>query len=267
MPKATTPTIGHNRIVPTPEDIIASLGMDYESFTKLEPAFAAEIDLIPDEITTKVDHDAAADLLTRIRERERAVESVRVQEKEPYLHSERAVDGFFQPIRAALAKQLTDLNRRITAHLSREAAKERERLRAEEDRKRREAEAFQQQAQEAARKAQEARRADHRAAHAERAGSAQAASLAAQETASVAAQAANAKPADLARTRTDIGTLSTLKSEWTFEIEDWEAIRIESLRPYIDRATIEKAIRTAVKVGIRDLPGVRIFQTEKAMVR
>jgi hypothetical protein len=32
-------------------------------------------------------------------------------------------------------------------------------------------------------------------------------------------------------------------------------------------AAIEKAVRAAVKIGARDIPGVRIFEQSKAMVR
>jgi hypothetical protein len=85
--------------------------------------------------------------------------------------------------------------------------------------------------------------------------------------AEIAAKAAAAKPAELARTRSDAGSVSTLREFWDFTVDDYDAIPLAVLRPYIDRANIDKAVRAYVKHGGRQLDGVRIFKDERAMVR
>jgi len=78
-------------------------------------------------------------------------------------------------------------------------------------------------------------------------------------------RAAQAKPADLARTRSS-GSLSTLAQKFDHEIVDFEAIDLEVLRPYLPRADIEKAIRQFIRVNkdTKALRGVRIFETTRA---
>ena len=73
--------------------------------------------------------------------------------------------------------------------------------------------------------------------------------------------------ADLSRQRTASGALATAKTEWVFEITDYDAIPLDKLRSYIKRDAIEAAIRMAIKMGNRELPGVRIFEDVKALIR
>ena len=82
-----------------------------------------------------------------------------------------------------------------------------------------------------------------------------------------AAKAAEAKPADMARTRGDLGSVSTLRTVWDFEVADYAAIPLDLIRPYLARADIDKAIRGAVRSGLRELKGVRIFENSTAVVR
>jgi hypothetical protein len=179
------------------------------------------------------------------------------------------VDGFFTPVLTALEKLQKALTADVKAYLDHVADMERRarekaaaEARAEEERLRREA-------AEAARKAAEADRRDRAAALAAQAAADQAARDAAQAQARTAEAEVHARatPANLARTRSDVGTLSTLQSVWTHEVEDYDVIPLDQLRAYIPRETIDRAIRQAVKMGVRKLPGVRIFETSKAMIR
>ncbi len=61
-------------------------------------------------------------------------------------------------------------------------------------------------------------------------------------------------------TRGDFGTVSA-KKVWDFEIVDASAVPPEFLM------VNEKAIRAAVKAGVRNIPGVNIFQKEELSVR
>ena len=78
---------------------------------------------------------------------------------------------------------------------------------------------------------------------------------------------ANAKPAELVRTYSSGGSVSTLKKEWTFAVESREAIPLDTLRPYLAADAVDKAIRAFVKAGGRQLAGVKIYEAPKAMVR
>lgn len=60
--------------------------------------------------------------------------------------------------------------------------------------------------------------------------------------------------------RVDGGAVTTRKY-WTFEIVEAEAIPREYLKPDTDK------IAAAVKAGVREIPGVRIFQAESLQVR
>jgi len=60
--------------------------------------------------------------------------------------------------------------------------------------------------------------------------------------------------------RSSAGTL-TVKEVWDFEVLD------AALIPESFKTVNEKAIRAAVKAGVREIPGVRVFQTEQVAVR
>lgn len=79
---------------------------------------------------------------------------------------------------------------------------------------------------------------------------------------------ANAAPADMSRTRAD-GSLSSLRRSYDFEVDDWDALDLEALRPYLTRPALEIAIRAFVKTHreTKQIRGVRIFATTKAQYR
>jgi hypothetical protein len=71
--------------------------------------------------------------------------------------------------------------------------------------------------------------------------------------------AAVAPVSELSRSRTAAG-MAGLKSVWTFEVTDWEALDLNALRPHLTRAAIEAAMRAFVKDGGREINGARIFE-------
>lgn len=77
----------------------------------------------------------------------------------------------------------------------------------------------------------------------------------------------SAKPADYARQRGDYGALGTLSEHWDFSGLDRETLDLEKLRPHLPEDALEKAVRSFVKAGGRELDGVTIFLNEKAQVR
>jgi hypothetical protein len=67
--------------------------------------------------------------------------------------------------------------------------------------------------------------------------------------------------------RGDFGSIATLQHRWTFEVQDYTKINYILLGAYLDREAIDKAIRAAIKAGVREIAGVKIFKEEKAVVR
>ena len=78
---------------------------------------------------------------------------------------------------------------------------------------------------------------------------------------------ADARPAELARTRGDYGSLATLRTTWVGEIVDKSAVDLEALRPFISEDVLQKLINAAVRAGFRELRGVKIYEKSEAQVR
>jgi hypothetical protein len=78
---------------------------------------------------------------------------------------------------------------------------------------------------------------------------------------------AEAAPAELARTRGDFGSVSTLQRKWTGELENRKTLDLEKLREHLPEAALEQAIRAFVAAGGRALRGARIFEDTTAQTR
>jgi hypothetical protein len=150
--------------------------------------------------------------------------------------------------------------------MRREAAERAERERVEaEARAKRDAEDAERRAQEAREDAQ--RRADQEALEAQRAEEAEARRIAAEKL-------AMAKPAELSRTRSELGALSSLRAKWVFKVEDRDAINLNQLKAYFSAEAFDKAVNAAIRNGVRPdsegnqpLAGIKIFQINEAATR
>jgi hypothetical protein len=280
-----TSAIGHNR---SPSSVADRLAEDYAELIVTIEQLARDATAAPDEISDDDDVNSVGALVKEIAAAAKRAESIRVAEKEPHLQASREIDGFFK-VKALdrLERMKKALEARVTDYLRRKAAEERRRREEEERRKREEAARLLREAEERERTARLAREEEERAKRAasvssfdeqpmpvasyaasEQARAKQALDDAAMADAEAlrAAREADAKPAELARTR-GASSLSTLKEVWDFEIVDLDSVPLSTLRPFIPRADIEKAIRAFVKVGHREIEGVRIFKTELAVIR
>lgn len=190
----------------------------------------------------------------------KASETNRTGAKEPYLEGGRNVDGFFKAITDPVDKVKNDVQRKLTAYLREKEEAER-RARIEQERLAREA--AEKAAKEAAEKAKQAADAAslEAAIEAEKQAETAAADLA------KASQAADVKPAELSRTRGEYGSMSSLRTEWVFDDLDRQQLDLEALRPYLPTDALEKAVRAFIKAGGRQLRGVAIYETTKAVVR
>lgn len=65
------------------------------------------------------------------------------------------------------------------------------------------------------------------------------------------------------------GSFSSASSRkvWVGEIENIAAVDLEALRKYLDKDALDKAIRAAIKDGVRQITGVKIFEEDKLTIR
>lgn len=207
------------------------------------------------------DDDSAGklgDYIKMITAAHKAIEAKRVDEKEPFLASGRAVDGFFkkmvEPLEALKARQ----ERRLQEYLRRKRDEERARLQAEAER----------QAAEARARAAEAARLE--AANKPVAAAKQIDEAVRVETAAAEARKAAAAPsAALSRTTGTMGAVAGLRETWRGTITDRDTLDLEALRPYLSDECLQKALNAYVKVhkDKRQIAGAAIALVDAAVVR
>ncbi len=249
-PPAAAAGLGHNR-PPTLREELETATVDLRA--KIEE-IAEKANQAPRSIRGAKDLDDISTVIIEARKIVRSVEEDRKAKKDPYLEASRTVDGFYAPLKDRVDR---------IASTFQKIADDYTRAKADEERRAREAEArrLREEEEEARRKAEEARRVQTREKREN-----EAYDLAARAT--VAEEAAAARPADLVRTTTASGFTATAKAEWTHRVEDWTAIDLEALRPFIKVDAIEAAIRAFVRQNHDRVPirGVRIFQDVKARI-
>lgn len=253
------PSIGHN--APNSEEALrASLADKHADIAKRASDLIEAFDRAPVIIADDETASKMADFTKQFSAAIKALDGARIAEKEPFLMSGRVVDGFFQKLITGLEKPKKAILDRITAYQQEQAAAER--------RRRLEAEAA------AAAEAERTRLAAEKVAENVKGEKSLAKAVVAEDIANQAAAdaieastAANAKPADLVKTRGDYGSMASLRTNWIFEITDKGALDLEALRPYLAPADLEKAVRGFVRAGGRELKGARIFQSTSAVVR
>jgi hypothetical protein len=233
----------------SPPSITEVLSEGYIDLAEKVEAIAAQANAAPKRIEDAADLDAVGKIVVEARKLRKIADNAHDKEKEPYLRGGQQVDNFFKRfserltrIEKVLNELGTDYQRRKADEARREAAAIAAKAREEEDRRRA-----------AAAKAESEQRDRHAAEHNARAAEA-------QREAQRADQVAAAPAADLVRTRTDSGVLATAGTVWTYAIEDFDAIPLNELRYYIKKEVIDSAIKQAIRMGVRQMAGVRIFE-------
>lgn len=188
-------------------------------------------------------------------------EARRQAAKEPTLQAGRIIDGFFKKsITEGVDSAKRTIGDRMTGFLRKK--EEAERRRREEEERAARAAADEARKQAAAAEAQMRTEADLVVATAAHEEAAQKAGDALK-----AAQAAEAKASELSRTRGDYGALASLRTEIVGEVDEVLPTTLQTLAPFIAKEAVEKALRLAIRNGIRDVPGCRIFERKTAAVR
>lgn len=204
-----------------------------------------------DEVAGKI-----GDLIKLLTGNRKNLEATRVAEKEPYLSLGRVVDGFFKTYLDKLDTAKAKAQKPLDAYLKAKADEERRRRIEESERLRKEAE-------EKAAAAAVLEQADMKPAAETTFADAQQAEQQAQQM-QVSAQV---KPAELAQSRGQMGSMASLRTRWVGEIVDRNALDLEALRPHISAEALQKAVNSFVAAGGRELRGASIFEKSEAVVR
>ena len=185
----------------------------------------------------------AADFARDLKQASAALDETRTRIKKPVLHAQRLIDGEAKKITDQVTAAVREVEARVTAY-----------LRAKEVAARAAAEAEAQRLAEAAHNAM-------LAADAINTPEADDEAVRALHEAQLAESQATAKALELTRTRGVGGALTALKDNWTYEIVALHAVPQHLLQ------VNDAAVRLAIKQGQREIPGLRIFNDSKAMIR
>ena len=255
-----------NRPDPVP-GILAQLETDYGYLIKAVDDYDVEASAMPATVRDEDTRHRFAEAISRMQKTTKSIENARTAEKAPFLASERAVDGFFMALNRRLGDVVDDLNACLTKYLNVLREQERARQEAAAAEARRQARLAQEEAQAAQEKAQAEERASARRRAAEEASRKEQEADRHTVAAMAAEQAAQAKPAEVVRGRSDSGKLSTLRTTWVGEILDLDELDVERLKPFIAKQHLEQALRAYVRAGHRELRGAAIYETSSAQVR
>jgi hypothetical protein len=224
----------------------------------------------PKEIRDDKTYGIWQDLIADCNSETKRVEACRVEVKEPYLKACGTVDGFFNGLKIRVGKAAEPVARVCGAYLERKRDLERREREAEAERLRKEAEAKEAEA-EKQRKLAEKLDSDKRR---DKADELAIEAMGRAALADAAEKAAGASSAELSRTRSDSGTLGTLKEPWDYEVTGDMEGDGGKLWPYVAAGAREAAVRAFMKAQAPQdgrkwspLAGVRFFRTNKLQVR
>jgi len=246
----------------TAEALRLNLEDRHGDILKRRDDLVAAFDRVPESIDNDEVEQKATDFIKQCKMASKNTNAARVAEKEVFLEGGRTVDGYFKAISADLDGVAGKANALVTTYKQAKAKAERE-AREQAEREAREAEA------EAKRLAEEAEANIQDEGDLENAVEADEARVAAKNAAAEAKQNAEAKAADLSRSRSDAGTVSSLTTRWVHAEDSLnrDALDLEALRQHLPALALHQAVRGFVKAGGRELPGVRIYEKTENVVR
>lgn len=262
MADALAELLGDNRPPPdllTGEPLREQLRDENMALLKRRDELLAAAERIP-EIGDDSTAGRVSDFLKQLTALAKAADGKRVDHKEPFLEGGRTVDGFFKAITDPVDRTKKAIEKRLTDYLRAKADAERREREAEARRQREEAERLRLEAE-----AREAAARDQQSL--DRAIDAETKADTAAADAREAEKAAEVKAAELSRTRGEYGAVASLRTTWTFDEIDRARLDLEALRQHLPSDALEKAVRSFIRAGGRELAGTRIYETTSATVR
>ena len=185
----------------------------------------------------------AADFARDLKQASAALDETRTRIKKPVLHAQRMIDGEAKKITDQVTAAVREVETRVTAYLRAKEVAARAAAEAEARRLALEAEA----------RIAEANETNDDAAIE--------AAVESMDAASKADEMANARALELTRTRGVGGALTALKDNWVAELVDITKVPATYLQ------LNESVVKAAIKTGVRDIPGIRIWNDARAFVR
>jgi hypothetical protein len=220
----------------------------------------AGVERMPEAIDNEETEKRASDMAKMLGAAIKQVDKIRLARNEPAREMQALVNAVYGRVSEPLARAQAVVLGRLTTF---------QRAKAEADRIRREEEArrHREEAAQARRAAEDAERLLNTDADLDAAISAGELAVQAEVDAIRAEQATRASLADLSRQRGDYGATASLRQYWDFEVADYDQVDLNALRAHLPRDVIDKAIRSYIRAGGRDLGGAQIFRTSRTTVR
>lgn len=252
-----------NRTVPISDNIVLTPEQLREEHSALEAEvaeFEAQAERVPARITDEKVQGEWQDAIKEIDTLATKIEAERFHVKNPFWTMCGVVDGVFKgwhekstrgtpgrldKARAKIAAVTDDFMIRKERAERQRREEEAARARAEQAKQ----QEIQRKAAEAARKALDEERERSAANQTRKAQEAAAAASDASARARELEAEAKARPADLSRTRSDGGTLGTLKLSWTFEVEDMDSVKGAQLWAFVSHKAKEQAIAAYIRAN------------------
>lgn len=260
MTQTTAATMGDNNPPADADPLRDRLSEDYAVLADRRDELLDAMDRVPENIEDEATAGKVSDFVNQLKAAAKNADKCRVDEKEVYLAGGRSVDGWFKAVSDPLLAAKKLIEKRLDVYLRKVAEEERQR-RAEDERVAREA------AEKAQREATEREAAMSDTGSLDDAIAAEDAAKQAEADVATAAKEAGAKAAELSRTRSDLGSVASLRTFWDFKDINRATLDLDSLRQHISEDALEKAVRSFVKAGGRELAGVEIFESTKTNVR
>ncbi len=262
--RQTAPGLGHNN---PPEPLAPIEALDLHLAKTHRELVVRFIDLelgcarVPTPLVSDEDAATATDFIAQCQTHIKQAEAAHKREKEYFLKAGRLVDGFFKRRCTRLTGALVPVAARLKTYRDQIAARDAKRYeearRKSEEVARRATEEAAEHRAEADRLAQTAQTPAERRRAAEQLLLAEAAAT----RAAAAQQAATAKP-EPTHIRGDYGSTAYVRKVWAFEVVDLDAVPRDYMSLDVD--VVREAIN---KDGVRDIPGLRIYQSETLHVR
>lgn len=253
------PGIGDNLPPEDADPLRDRLHEDHADLLARRDALLGAIERTPGEVNDDEASGKMGDFSDQIHKCIKWAEATHKDEKAPFLANGRTVDSFLHGVVDPLKKLRTIVDARNKAFHDAKAARERA--------ERQEAERIaQEEAARAAKAAAEAAAAIKKEDDLAAAIEAEDLAKQAAATALKAKQAAEAKPAELSRTRGEYGSVKSLKQFWNFADLNRSALDLGALRDHLPADALEKAVRFWIKANVdalrqgATLNGVRIFE-------
>lgn len=204
----------------------------------------------PKKVKDEADLAKIGDAILGLKALAKEADETRTVEGRPVLDAQRGINAFFKNLEARISAAVDPLQERADDFARRRQAEAQERAR-------REAEAARQKEEEARQRA-------------ETATTAAAAGRAAADAEAYAAQADQAARAAETGVRMQAdGVKAGTRGTWSARIDDYKALDLNTLKPFIDRKAVEAALNSMARIqkDAFDVPGATAVQSTKTQFR